>query len=1003
MSVTAAQAIANYQSIAAVATSVSGTEGVAISGATVATFTDANPNATASDFTATINWGDGASTAGTVVAQTTGGFAVDGTHTYADEGKYTVGVSITDLGGSTASATSNANIADAALIAQSPGLILGDSYRVLNPQTITVATFTDANPNATASDFTATINWGDGTSTSGTVLAQNGGGFAVEGGHVYAADGRLQLGHPVPLFEIDVAIHDIGGSNASASSTATTIPAVTVAEAIANYQSDPNIAPQVVVDSVANVTANLGGLDTLASANDIVSITLTDGLRDPDFGFATIAGNGLIPGIITTQLLEALFNGGAAVVLGDGALTYHRADTEIDNSGDVIDFSSGAFQNLVLNGAFIEGGVVITGPGGIINSPGGPDASLANVLDNVTVSGGLTLEPGNSLELGRGTVSGAVTVDSSAYLFLSGDYTVANLTLNGGNLDGGVSAPFSGVRQIIPPDGLMQGYGEIGGSPLSGFMSLENEGTINSDINGQLLAINNINFANDGLVEATNGGKMDLAGPVTGDGQFLIGQAATLEFGGPTTEVVTFEFGGGGGTLYLDKATDFSGTVTGLAQADSIDLADFAFSSHPVITNVSGTGATGSTTDVTIADGSLTTTLELLNQYAGEYPIASTAYHLESDHPGSPDAGTLFTTIANPPLTAVGTNITGTEGSTTGTIPVATFTDANPNATASDFSASINWGDGTTTTGAVVAQSGGGFAVDGAHTYSDEGKYTVSTTIKDVGGSTASATSNANIADAALSAVSVGGQPQTLFQSVPDLFSTPPNSDFVDDVAGNQQMFDTFTLGNNSSVTSITFDVSNLAQFFPNWTSEPLTLAIYNIAPGGGPGTKLFSATFTPDADAHINFNLSFATALVTYDAHLALNPGTYLITYYNQDGLGAMGFVNGGSDQAFAEHLSTGTISPVNESLGFSLNGEVVTTGTTITGTEGTAISGATVANFTDANPNAPASDFTATIDWGDGTSTSGTVVAQNGGGFAVDGTHTYADEGKYAISTTI
>ena len=37
---------------------------------------------------------------------------------------------------------------------------------------------------------------------------------------------------------------------------------------------------------------------------------------------------------------------------------------------------------------------------------------------------------------------------------------------------------------------------------------------------------------------------MDLAGPVTGDGQFLIGQAATLELGGPTAEAVTFESGG---------------------------------------------------------------------------------------------------------------------------------------------------------------------------------------------------------------------------------------------------------------------------------------------------------------------------------------------------------------------------------------------------------------------------------------------------------------------------
>ena len=41
-----------------------------------------------------------------------------------------------------------------------------------------VATFTDANPNATASDFTATITWGDGT-TSAARWSSTGNGFAV--------------------------------------------------------------------------------------------------------------------------------------------------------------------------------------------------------------------------------------------------------------------------------------------------------------------------------------------------------------------------------------------------------------------------------------------------------------------------------------------------------------------------------------------------------------------------------------------------------------------------------------------------------------------------------------------------------------------------------------------------------------------------------------------------------------------------------------------------------
>jgi hypothetical protein len=138
---------------------------------------------------------------------------------------------------------------------------------------------------------------------------------------------------------------------------------------------------------------------------------------------------------------------------------------------------------------------------------------------------------------------------------------------------------------------------------------------------------------------------LDLSGGVTGDGQLQISNRATLELGGPTAEGVTFE--SNFGQLYLDGAENFSGTIAGMAKADSIDLADFSFSSHPVITNVSGTGAAGSTTDVTITDGTLTTTLQLLNEYAGQYPVTSRAYHLTSDHLGSADAGTLFT-LANP-------------------------------------------------------------------------------------------------------------------------------------------------------------------------------------------------------------------------------------------------------------------------------------------------------------------------------------------------------------------
>ena len=79
---------------------------------------------------------------------------------------------------------------------------------------------------------------------------------------------------------------------------------------------------------------------------------------------------------------------------------------------------------------------------------------------------------------------------------------------------------------------------------------------------------------------------------------------------------------------------------------------------------------------------------------------------------------------------------------------VATFSDANANASAGDFTATITWGDGTTTQNATVVSLGGGsFAVEGAHSYAEEGNYAVGVAIADAGGSTASANSTAAVSE----------------------------------------------------------------------------------------------------------------------------------------------------------------------------------------------------------------------------------------------------------------
>ncbi len=87
---------------------VTGTAGVATSG-TVATLTDTGGPEPGSDYKVEIDWGDGQTSAGTVTA--TGD--VTGTNTYATAGTYAVELTVTDIGGQSASVMSTASIGNA--------------------------------------------------------------------------------------------------------------------------------------------------------------------------------------------------------------------------------------------------------------------------------------------------------------------------------------------------------------------------------------------------------------------------------------------------------------------------------------------------------------------------------------------------------------------------------------------------------------------------------------------------------------------------------------------------------------------------------------------------------------------------------------------------------------------------------------------------------------------------------------------------------------------------
>lgn len=74
---------------------------------------------------------------------------------------------------------------------------------------------------------------------------------------------------------------------------------------------------------------------------------------------------------------------------------------------------------------------------------------------------------------------------------------------------------------------------------------------------------------------------------------------------------------------------------------------------------------------------------------------------------------------------------------------------------------------------------------------------------------------------------------------------------------------------------------------------------------------------------------------------------------------------------------------------------------GSTISPTVLTSFTG-TVATFTDTDPNTPDTAFFATIDWGDTTTSAGTVTGSSGS-YSVAGTHTYPLPGQYTTTVTI
>jgi hypothetical protein len=444
---------------------------------------------------------------------------VVGAHTYADEGQNSTTVTINDKGGSALVLTGSAALSESDVLTPS-----GLTISAIQGQAFggAVATFTDLNSGNVAADFTASINWGDGTATAGTI-AGTGGTFTVSGGHTYASGGKDSV-------TATLTDNPPGTASVIAAGTAVVTP---LAPAVAIVTPGPSI-------NFGNVHAGgtLSQALTIGNAATAPAAAL-DGTVTALTGNATGSGTfaGLAPGVSNSGSISvgvdtsgAGVRSGSAVLgftsdsgtLGTAALpsqtiavagtAYREAAAALLPLTEIVHVGDPGTANLAVTNTDPADGyserliaLVSSTTGGFSIAAGGPTPDIAagttntstlalafSTLNAGTISGGATV----GLTSDGGT--GAGSIDGLGETALPSQTAAVNITVDNYAdpvITSGGSLTVSGTNYI-----LNLGTAVLGAAPLTAALSVGNAATGPADwLNGTFAVSGAAAFSNSGF------------------------------------------------------------------------------------------------------------------------------------------------------------------------------------------------------------------------------------------------------------------------------------------------------------------------------------------------------------------------------------------------------------------------------------------------------------------------------------------------------------------------